>query len=195
MYPQRVIAFNILRHFMLLFGAVGVWAPALAIPVILLATHIVSGRPWKVHWREVGWMYVESVLCAAPLLLLNWTVPLSSVEHGSTAILASLAQGIGAGVYEELVFRLVLISLILVIGADVLGGERRIIGGIAIAVSALVFAAHHHYPLGAEAFSTMRFVFRTVAGLYLATIFWYRGYASAAGCHAAYNVVLVSLAA
>jgi hypothetical protein len=37
----------------------------------------------------------------------------------------------------------------------------------------------------------MRFLFRTIAGVYLAIIFWYRGYGSAAGCHAAYNVGLV----
>jgi membrane protease YdiL (CAAX protease family) len=165
----------------------------LAIPVILLATHIVAGKPWKVHWREVAWMYAESLLCAVPLLVLNWTVPLSAAENGAPAFLAALAQGIGAGVYEELVFRLVFISLVLVIGADVLGGERRIVGGAAVALSALLFAAHHHYPIGAEPFSSMRFLFRAVAGLYLATIFWYRGYASAAGCHAAYNAVLVVL--
>lgn len=192
-YPQRVIAYNILRHFMLLFGAVGVWAPALMIPVILLATHIVSGKLWKVHWGEVAWMYVESLLCAIPLLLLNWTVPLMAAEPGLTGTITAMAQGIGAGVYEELVFRLVFISLVLVIGSDVFGGDRRIVGVVAILLSAILFAAHHHYPIGAEPFDWVRFMFRMVAGVYLSTIFWYRGYASAAGCHAAYNSVLVLL--
>jgi len=190
-YPQRVIAYNIVQHFMWLFGAVGVWAPALMIPVILLATHIVSGKPWTVHWGEVGWMYVESLLCAIPLLLLNWTVPLIAPAQGISGTIAAMAQGIGAGVYEELVFRLVFISLVLVIGSDVFGGDRRIVGVVAILLSAVLFAAHHHYPIGAEAFAWVRFMFRTVAGVYLSTIFWYRGYASAAGCHAAYNAVLV----
>jgi len=36
-------------------------------------------------------------------------------------------------------------------------------------------------------------LFRTMAGAYLAVIFWYRGYGSAAGAHAAYNVLLTLL--
>jgi hypothetical protein len=37
------------------------------------------------------------------------------------------------------------------------------------------------------------FLFRVLAGGYLATIFWFRGYGPAAGCHAAHNAALVIL--
>ena len=43
------------------------------------------------------------------------------------------------------------------------------------------------------AMMTGAFGFRTIAGMYLAIVFWYRGYGPAAGCHAAYNVALVCL--
>ncbi len=62
---------------------------------------------------------------------------------------------------------------------------------IAVLASALLFAAHHHKPFGAEAFVPSTFLFRSLAGAYLAVIFWFRGYGSAAGCHAAYNVAVV----
>jgi len=190
---DRVIAFDFLRRFFELFGQVGMWAPGLAVIVILLATHIASGDKWVIHWNRVGWMYVESVALSVPLLLLNWAVPLVSTPGNSSSLLDRLALGIGAGVYEELVFRLILISVVVMIGVDLLRRDRAPVAVAAVILSSLAFAAHHHRPIGAEPFELVRFLFRTMAGVYLAAIFWFRGYGPAAGCHAAYNVALVLL--
>ncbi len=189
----RVVAFDFFWRFLELFGHVGVWVPALAIVVILMATQAASGESWSVRWHRVGWMYVESAALAAPLLVLNWTAPLVAFEGGRPPLLDGIVLGIGAGIYEELVFRLILISAMLMIGADLMGLPRRTVAIVAVVVSSLAFAAHHHRPIGMEAFDAVRFAFRTIAGVYLAMVFWYRGYASAAGCHAAYNVALVAL--
>lgn len=186
---DRVIAFEFFQRFLQLFGQVGFWAPGLAVIVILLATHAASGDRWVVHWKRVGFMYVESVALALPLLVLNWAVPLTAGDEAS-GILHRLALGIGAGLYEELVFRLIVISIIVIVAADLLRLDR---GGVAVAavlLSSLAFAAHHHPPIGGEPFRFIPFLFRTGAGVYLAAIFWFRGYGPAAGCHAAYNVVL-----
>ncbi|MFH1110672.1 MAG: CPBP family intramembrane glutamic endopeptidase [Planctomycetota bacterium] len=190
---DRVIAFDFLRRFFELFGQVGMWAPGLAVIVILLATHVAAGDKWVVHWNRVGWMYVESVALSVPLLLLNWAVPLVSTTGNSSSLLDRLALGIGAGVYEELVFRLILISVVVMIGVDLLRRDRAPVAVAAVILSSLAFAAHHHRPIGAEPFELVRFLFRTMAGVYLAAIFWFRGYGPAAGCHAAYNVALVLL--
>jgi len=190
--PERVIAFELLRRFFELFGQIGVWSPGLAVIAILLASHAASGGRWQVHWRKVGGMYVESAVLALPLLLLNWTVQPTALP-GSGAVIDQLAMGVGAGIYEELVFRLILISLAMMIGADLLRWNRDNVAIAAVVVSSLTFAAFHHPPMGTEAFDPVRFVFRSVAGAYLAAIFWYRGYGLAAGCHAAHNVALVAL--
>jgi len=191
---DRVIAFDVMWRFFALFGQVGVWTPALTIIAILFATQMASGEKWSVHWKRVLTMYPESVVLALPLLLMIWAVPLAAASH-EAPVLDRVALGIGAGVYEELVFRLILISLIMMIGADLLHYDRKNVIICAIAVSSLLFAAHHHRPFGADAFDPVRFIFRTAAGAYLAAIFWYRGYALAAGCHAAYNVSLAVLSA
>jgi hypothetical protein len=188
--PDRVVAFELLRRFLELFGHFGVWAPGVAVVIILVATHIASGEPWRVHWKRVGWMYVEAMMLAAPLLLFNWAIPLVAGSDGSSAFVHRVAMGIGAGIYEELVFRLVMISLIVMVGADVFRLDRGGVAVAAVALSALAFAAHHHQPIGQEPFDATLFTFRTLAGVYLSVIFWYRGYGPAAGCHAAYNVAL-----
>ncbi len=190
---DHVIAFDLLRRFLELFGYVGIWAPGLAVIAILVATHAVSGEKWVIHWRQVGWMYLEVLVLALPLLGLNRLIPLTA--GAAWGLFDRIALGIGAGIYEELVFRLVLISLVVMIGADLFKWNRQAVAVAAIAISAFAFAAHHHAPIGSEAFSLTAFLFRTLAGLYLAMVFWFRGYGSAAGCHAAYNAALACLSA
>lgn len=189
---DRVIAFDLLHGFIELFGQIGVWAPGLLVIVILFSMQIASGEPWKISWKRVGMMYLEAIVLAGPLLALSWTIPIAAAETVPTLdLMDQLATGIGAGIYEELVFRLILISMISMIGADLLRLEKGAVAAAAVILSSFMFAAHHHQPIGNEPFELIPFVFRMVAGVYLAIIFWYRGYGAAAGCHAAYNALLV----
>ena len=188
---DRVIAFDLLHGFIELFGQIGVWAPGLLVIVILLSMQIASGEPWKISWKRVGMMYLEAIVLAGPLLALSLTIPINAETASSSDMMDQLATGIGAGIYEELVFRLILISLISMIGADLLRLEQGAVAAAAVILSSLMFAAHHHQPIGNEPFELIPFIFRMVAGVYLAIIFWYRGYGAAAGCHAAYNALLV----
>ncbi len=191
---DHVIASDLLRRFVELFGPAGMWAPGVVVVVILLATHMASGERWQIHWRRVGLMYVEAMVLAAPLLVLNWTLPMIGGSTFGGETFHRIAMGLGAGVYEEMVFRLVLISVLVMIGSDLFHLDRLAVAIAAVLASALLFAAHHHKPFGAEDFAISPFLFRSLAGVYLSLIFWYRGYGSAAGCHAAYNVAIVLLA-
>ena len=197
---EQLIASVLLRRFFELFGAAGMWAPALAVIAILLATQVASGEKWVIRWKHVAAMYLEATAFCVPLVVLSWAIPLGSWGLGGPPAegqdhlgLATIALGVGAGIYEELVFRLILLSIIVMIGVDLLRFKRVSVALGAILGTSLLFALHHHQPIGAEPFDPTRFVFRTIAGVYLALIFWYRGYGSAAGCHAAYNVALVVL--
>ena len=190
--PDRVIAFDVVSKFFELFGHVGVLAPGLAVIAILIATHAASGEPWRIHGKIVAMMYVEAGLLAVPLLALSWIVPLTAGETCASGLFNRLAFGVGAGVYEELVFRLILISFMIMIGADLFHWRRSSVAMTAIIASSLLFAAHHHQPIGQEPFDLLRFAFRSSAGMYLALVFWFRGYGPAAGCHAAYNVALMT---
>lgn len=192
---EEVIASALLRQFLQLFGEAGMWAPGLAVVAILLATHVASREPWVIHIREVAFMYLEAIGMAVPLLLLNRVMPLMAAFEVPERVVNRMALGIGAGVYEELVFRLILVSVIVLIGLDLLKLRERVVAIAAIGVSSVVFAMYHHVPIGPEPFVAGRFAFRAMAGLYLGVIFWFRGYGPAAGCHAAYNVALVAIAA
>ena len=192
---ERVVAFHLLQLFFQLFGSTGVWMPGLAVIIILLCTQAASRQPWAVRKAAVGLMYVECALLAVPLLAFNHILRAAPTQAvGASPLLADAVLGVGAGVYEELVFRLILISLLVMIGTDLLRLSGRTMLVVAVVCSALAFSAHHHPPLGSEPFSTGKFLFRALAGVYLGALFVYRGFGPAAGTHAAYNLMVILVA-
>jgi Type II CAAX prenyl endopeptidase Rce1-like len=191
---DRVVAFQLLQIFFELFGATGKLLPGLAVVVILLATQIASRRPWKVRVGSVAGMLVESLVWSAPLLLLNRFTQIAAGGGIVDSWIGELALGVGAGIYEELVFRLILISLIVIVGADILRFSTGSTLVAAVLISAGLFSMHHHPPFGSEPFDAFRFSFRAMAGAYLGAVFVFRGYGPAAGAHIAYNVLIISVA-
>ncbi len=189
---DSVVAFHLLQLFFRMFGSTCAWMPGLAVVVILLCTHIASRQPWRISGRSVGLMYVEALALAVPLLAFNYVMQIAPLASGSdSSLLTDAVLGIGAGVYEELVFRLMLISILVMLGTDFLHLPSQVTTVAAVILSALAFSAHHHPPLGGEPFSADTFMFRSVAGLYLGGLFVVRGYGPAAGVHAAYNLLVM----
>jgi membrane protease YdiL (CAAX protease family) len=110
-------------------------------------------------------------------------------------LLADIVTGIGAGIYEELVFRLILICLLMLAFQDVLRLSQRNAAILAVLVSAALFSAYHHIDfISGRLYQTVpfhwtEFVFRTIAGVYFAGLFAVRGFAITAGTHAFYDVI------
>jgi len=192
---ERVVAFQMLRWFIGLFGTTSFFLPGLAVVAIFLAWHIASGQEWHVERSTVVGMAIESVVLAIPLLVLDRAVHLAGAHAGGLRDwLSQVVLSIGAGIYEELVFRLIFISLMLLLLVDVLGLPRNASLLVIIMLSGAVFSAHHHWPPANEPFALVPFLFRAAAGVYLAGVFALRGFGVAAGCHAAYDVIVVSAA-
>jgi len=91
----------------------------------------------------------------------------------------------GAGLHEELVFRLLMIPLLAHGLAKALGIARPAALAGAAFLSSLAFSAAHH--LAGEPFDVFVFTFRSVAGLVFAALFLWRGFAVSAWAHAAYD--------
>ncbi len=99
---------------------------------------------------------------------------------------------LGAGIYEEAVFRALLIPA-LYWPARRVGLPGWIAGTMAVTGSALAFALAHHLGQYGEGFTWFAFLFRWAAGIYFAWIFVVRGFAIVVGTHIAYNVMVVGL--
>jgi hypothetical protein len=96
---------------------------------------------------------------------------------------------VGAGIYEEVLFRLLLFTglayLLRLWGSGPLWCTL-----VATVGSALVFSAAHHVGAYGEPFDRYVFFFRTLAGVYFALIYRFRGFAIAVGTHAGYDLLV-----
>jgi hypothetical protein len=106
-----------------------------------------------------------------------------------TAPLTQVLTYIGAGIYEEVLFRLVLFTGLYVMLRIALL-PRFVALPLATVGAALAFAAAHHIGPYGEPMRADYFVFRTCAGLYFTVLYVVRGFGIAVGAHAGYDVLV-----
>jgi membrane protease YdiL (CAAX protease family) len=121
--------------------------------------------------------------------LLDGLSVLGSVPPRQPVAVGQVVTFLGAGIYEEFVFRLVLFSCILGLLRLCLI-ERWLAWGLALLGSALLFAAAHHVGPHGERMDSYVFFFRTFAGVYFALVYQLRGFGVAVGTHAGYDVLV-----
>jgi hypothetical protein len=196
-HPSDPIAFRMLQSFFHQLGANGRYIPALALVGILLTWHIARKDPWRVNVETLWGMLFESWALALPLLALGISVARWRIHAPLFATVQSWRDdailSLGAGVYEEVVFRLILMTAITLLLGDILRLPKNWTGALMVGISAVLFSLYHY--LGSEPFELKSFAFRTVAGIYFAILFLTRGFGVTAGSHIAYDILVVSLQA
>lgn len=161
---------------------------------MLLAWHYLTGRPWRVGRGTLAGMTVECAILAIVLrLFLQAQGLLFEILAPSPAELGSLARSavayLGAGIYEELLFRLMLFSAIAWLGARA-GFSAGLAAVVAAALGSLLFAAAHHVGPYGDPLVPFAFVFRFLAGLFFSALFAVRGFGIAVGAHAGYDLLV-----
>jgi hypothetical protein len=191
---------NWLRYGLTYLGLSFFWLPPAA---LVLAFFLWTLRRWPDRPRDLlgvlTGMALESVTFALGLWLVSRGVPpllehfgvgLSlSTQPASPAVLRQAVTYLGAGIYEEALFRLVLFTTLaaLLRWIDAGGVLAPLLAALA---SATLFAIAHHIGPYGQPYSNYLFVFRLLAGLYFALLYQLRGFGVAVGSHACYNVMI-----
>lgn len=188
-----------------IFGAVADRETVMAIPGILLVVcllvwHVMERDRWRIEGPTLPLMWMESALVAIPVVVLGLLLPstpaaASLLQEGAGAatiegrdsLLSLLSMAVGAGLYEELIFRWVLIALTHALLADLLGMPNRIAIAVAVVLSSLLFMLAHQ----PDSFGPV--VFYLLAGGWFSALYLVRGFGIAAGGHIAYDVAWVAL--
>jgi membrane protease YdiL (CAAX protease family) len=186
--------------------------PSLAV-AILLAWHYTTRQPWRLSRGVLASMVLESLLLAVCLRLIlqlqgvllqsiagpcGPAVPPAAMAIGIPQKVRGLIGFLGAGVYEELLFRLIFLSLVGWVLSRILGkrGQSPLAMVIAVVLTSLAFAAAHYIGPYGEPVHLLRsafwfsFSFRFLAGIFFGTLFVYRGFGIAAGSHAGYDILV-----
>ena len=203
--PIHVMAFVLMLRFFSVFGAVGSYLPVLTVLLLLLGWHFAEQKRNKLYrWRWEPKIYLamagESILWAIPAFVIGLaalrqmapamtlgvtTVPVLDLPWTTAAVLS-----VGAGIYEELLFRLVLIALLDWLLRDLFEWKNFYAIPVIVVGSALLFSAYH--ALGDTALKPSHFFYLTAFGIYCAGVFIYRGFGIVVGAHAVYDLMIVA---
>jgi membrane protease YdiL (CAAX protease family) len=159
---------------------------------ILLGWHHVSHAPWKISAGVLSAMAAESIvlgLCVRVIPYLQNSIVAAGILAKIRDALERAVAYLGAGIYEELLFRLILLSL-LAWAFRRAGLTPRMSMIVAALLNSLLFSLAHHIGPYGEQFHWFAFTFRFLAGMFFSVVFVYRGFGIAAGTHAAYDIMV-----
>ena len=174
----------------LAMGAVGI-----SIVLILLGWHLKRKDPWRLRPVILAWIPIEGAVWSIPLLLI---APLFAATLLATGTLQDTLAGmpladrilisISAGLYEELIFRLVGIVLLQKLFVEVLRIKPGTSTLLAVLATSLAFAWYHDLN-GSFAMG----LFAMLAGVELGVLLVCRGFAVAVWTHVIYDLVVTAM--
>lgn len=100
---------------------------------------------------------------------------------------ADIAYSLGAGVYEELLFRAILLQGLLLLAVKLPGKVNLWKAGFLL-LSALLFSGAHYLGAGGDSFNWLSFMARGLGGLVLGLVYMLRGLGPAVYTHAIYDI-------
>ncbi len=170
----------------------------------LLVWHKISKNAWHVSLDTLIGMLAESVLSAFLLIVLGQlqdlvfqelsisaSVParITVMQTSAESTLETFVSFVGAGVYEEVLFRLCLLPAVFAVFRS-FKMQHRWAAVLAIFVTSLLFSVAHYVGAAGDTFSLFTFSFRMLAGAFFATLFVLRGFGITVGCHVIYDLLV-----
>jgi len=199
---------DLAQHSRLTYVALTLGLGALFVGVLLLL-----GRRQVLRWESFGWLALEGVLYAVAMRLIASSVVgrlflgrglgrglgiglAAEAPAGLVAVVeqefTGLVMSLGAGLYEEIAFRVLLFGLglrCLKVLWPPRSWWRKLAQALGWAICcAALFSAWHHFGAFADTLDGRVFVFRMVCGLVFTLIYATRGFAPAVWTHVVYDL-------
>lgn len=140
-------------------------------------------------------MLIEASVYAFLLALLISFIITNLLMQADTAegltLMQQIALSLGAGLYEELFFRVILVGALLYLFKWIFK-KKKLAYSFAIILAALLFSFAHYVGALGDPFTLGSFLFRFLFGLALNAIYLWRGFGMAAWTHAIYDIMVVA---
>lgn len=213
---QTIRAHSMLLAFFQDFGVAGRFLPAITVVAVLVVWHVLNGDRAAVRPRVLLGMILEAALLTVPLIVFIGLMQLAfGTGHPATPAAAQVAEqtldplaklpwragltiSLGAGLYEEMLFRMVGVTALHLVCVDLAKMSEQVGTGLAIGLSAAAFAAYHDL-MGQAAggggghIDALKAASLMVAGMYFGLVFSARGFGLAVGVHVLYDVYVLVL--
>ena len=191
-----------------LFTAVaGAWGPPLFMICLIAAGLWLVARDMRARGSRLRGRVFAAMLGESTALALIVGFVVGSVTSGVLGMLQTLAipggpghdmgwwtrlmVSLGAGIYEELLFRVLLVGALAAAARGLLGWRPLTAGSAATIAGAAIFSAFHYIGPYGDRWQLYSFAFRMVAGLFFSALYLVRGFGITAWTHALYDVLLL----
>ena len=111
---------------------------------------------------------------------------LSSGGPGS-GLMQNLALSVGAGLFEEIIFRVILLNLLFLLLSPLLK-KKLVAAVVSVLLASFLFSLSHYVGTMADTWQLYSFMFRWAAGLLFTVLYFVRGFAITAYTHALYDI-------
>lgn len=185
----------------------GRYGPLLFIVVLAAVGSWLVARDLRANGRTLRPAIFAAMLAESATLAVLFGVVVGTVTAQLLGVLPTLALAqvseltwlerltvsLGAGLYEELFFRVLLVSALAACAKLLLGWRQNAAAVTATLIGALIFAAFHYIGPYGDPLEAQSFVFRTVGGVFFSALYLARGFGIVAWTHALYDVFLLAL--
>jgi membrane protease YdiL (CAAX protease family) len=198
---SQIVRISVDSWFKSVFSLFGVNAVSITLLVVALAGMFILYKEReqlkRLRFRFFPIMLAESTIYAIIVTLIASFFVSSIFAFAADDPISSLsglqkfALSLGAGLYEELFFRVILVSLLIILFKKVFNNKNWAAMTAAIVLSAFLFSLVHYIGSMGDAFTLSSFLYRFIFGLLLNGIYVWRGFGIAAWTHALYDLMVL----
>jgi len=184
----------LMRNILESFDIYGLYGLGLVFFLGLLVTYIFFIKEDQQQEVNVNFLFImlaESMLWSLVLYFLLFKFMVLLMNPVGKTILQQVTLAIGAGIYEEFLFRVLLIASLSGILGFVFMWNKTFKNIIAVVLSGGIFSAFHFMGEYGDFFSMELFLIRFFAGLILGVLYTYRGFGITAYTHSIYDLIVL----
>ena len=184
----------LMRNILESFDIYGLYGLGLVFFLGLLVTYIFFIKEDQQQELNVNFLFImlaESMLWSVVLYFLLFKFMVLLMNPVGKTILQQVTLAIGAGIYEEFLFRVLLIAGLSGILGFVFMWDKTFKNIIAVVLSGGIFSAFHFMGEYGDFFSMELFLIRFFAGLILGVLYMYRGFGITAYTHSIYDLIVL----
>ncbi len=153
----------------------------------------------KQYWNDIEiigehllLMMLESFMWSIALYYFMSNVYVLLMSPSGSMMIQQVTLAVGAGIYEEFLFRVILITGISSILAFIFQWNIKLRNWIAMILAAGIFSAFHFIGEFGDYFSFNIFMIRFFAGIILGVLYFLRGFGITAWAHSIYDLIVIT---
>ena len=162
----------------------------IGISLVLIPIAKSRARGVKLKANYFALMFAESLAFSLVLgLVLQFILRMGGLSSGGPGIglMQNIALSVGAGLFEEIIFRVILLNLLFLL-LNTLFKKKFVAAVVSVLLASFLFSLSHYVGTMADAWQLYSFMFRWAAGLLFTVLYFVRGFAITAYTHALYDI-------